>query len=152
MISCILENAMKEEIIEAVKEFVVNIGFPSAEVSLDEERRKVVILIDGRFVDENITTILPAFDHIINTILKKKGLIPHVIDINYYRKERERIIVDLSKAAAKKAMITKQEVELPPMNGYERRIVHMEITTHPELITESIGAGKDRRVMIKFVQ
>lgn len=143
---------MKEAIIESVREFVVNIGFPNAEVSLDEERRKVIILIENRFIDENITTILPAFDHIINTILKKKGLIPHVIDINYYRKERERIIVDLAKAAAKKAMITKQEVELPPMNGYERRIVHMEITTHPELTTESVGVGKDRHVMIKFVQ
>ena len=143
---------MKEAIIEAVKEFVFNIGFPSAEITLDEDRRKVIILIENRFIEDNITTILPAFDHVINTILKKKGLIPHVIDINYYRKERERIIIDLAKAAAKKAMITKQEVELPPMNGYERRIIHMEITTHPELTTESVGIGKDRHVMIKFVQ
>jgi len=143
---------MKEAIIEAVKEFVANIGFPNAEVSLDEERRKVIILIENRFIEENMITILPAFDQIINTILKKKGLIPHVIDINYYRKERERIIVELAKAAAKKAMMTKQEVEFPPMNGYERRIIHMEITAHPELITESTGAGKDRHVMIKFVQ
>lgn len=143
---------MKEAILEAVKEFMGNIGFPGAEVSLDEERRKVIILIENRFIEDNIVTILPAFDHIINTILKKKGLIPHVIDINYYRKERERIIVELAKAGAKKAMITKQEVELPPMNGYERRIVHMEITTHPELTTESVGIGKDRHVVIKFVQ
>ena len=143
---------MKEAIIEVVKEFVTHIGFPNAEVSLDEERKKVVILIENKFIEDNIITILPAFDHIINTILKKKGLIPHVIDINYYRRERERIIVELAKAGAKKAMMTKQEVELPPMNGYERRIVHMEITTHPELTTESVGTGKDRHVVIKFVQ
>ncbi|RJQ30127.1 hypothetical protein C4565_00980 [Candidatus Parcubacteria bacterium] len=143
---------MKEMIIETVKEFISNLGFPNAEVSLDEDKRKVIILIENRFVEDNIINILPAFDHVINTILKKKGLIPHVIDINYYRKERERIIVELAKAGAKKAMITKQEVELPPMNGYERRIVHMEITTHPELTTESVGIGKERHVMIKFVQ
>lgn len=143
---------MKEMIIETVKEFIFNLGFPNAEVSLDEEKRKVIILIENRFIEDNIINVLPAFDHVINTVLKKKGLIPHVIDINYYRKERERIIVELAKAGAKKAMITKQEVELPPMNGYERRIVHMEITTHPELTTESVGIGKERHVMIKFVQ
>lgn len=138
-------------IIEKTKEITALLGYPEAEIAIDEERRKIIILIDDRFVVDNVETVLPALDHVINIILKKEGLIPHVVDLNYYRKERERLIVELVKAAARKATITKQEVELPAMNGYERRLVHMEITAHPELRTESTGMGKDRRVVIKFV-
>jgi predicted RNA-binding protein Jag len=139
-------------IVEKTKELIALMGFPAAEVALDEEKRKVIILIDDRFVSENVVTILPALDHVINLMLKKQGLIPHVVDLNYYRKERERLIMELAKAAAKKASVTKQEVALPAMNGYERRLVHMELTTHPELKTESSGMGKDRHVIIKFVE
>ncbi len=138
-------------IIEKSKEIIALLGYPDAEVAVDEERRKIIVLIDDRFVVENVETILPAVDHVINLVLKKEGLIPHVVDLNYYRKERERLIVELVKAAARKATITKTEVELPAMNGYERRLVHMEITAHPELRTESTGIGKERRVVIKFV-
>jgi predicted RNA-binding protein Jag len=139
-------------IVEKTKELIALMGFPAAEVALDEEKRKVIILIDDRFVSENVVTILPALDHVINLMLKKQGLIPHVVDLNYYRKERERLIMELAKAAAKKASVTKQEVALPAMNGYERRLVHMELTTHPELKTESSGMGKDRQVISKFVE
>lgn len=138
-------------IVEKTKEIITLLGFPHAEVALDEERRKVIVLIDDRFVSDNVETILPAMDHVINTVLKKAGLIPHVVDLNYYRKERERLISELVRAAARKATITKEEVELPAMNGYERRLVHMEIATRPELKTESTGVGKERRVVIKFV-
>jgi predicted RNA-binding protein Jag len=138
-------------IIEKTKEIITLLGYPEAEVAVDEDRRKVIVLIDDRFVSENVETILPAIDHIVNIVLKKEGLIPHIVDLNYYRKERERLISELVKAAARKATITKQEVELPAMNGYERRLVHMEITEHPELKTESTGMGKERRVVIKFV-
>lgn len=138
-------------IIEKTREVIALLGYPEAEIAIDEERRKIIVLIDDRFVVDNVETILPAVDHVVNLILKKEGLIPHVVDLNYYRKERERLIVELVKAAARKATITKQEVELPAMNGYERRLVHMEITAHPELRTESTGMGKDRRVVIKFV-
>lgn len=140
------------QIIETTKQLLALMGFPEAEVAVDEERRKIILLIQNRFIEENVETVLPAFDHLINLMLKKSGIIPHVIDLNYYRKERERLIVELARAAARKASVMKQEVELPPMNGYERRLVHMELTAHPELKTESTGIGKDRRVIIKQVQ
>ena len=79
---------------------------------------------------------------------KEKAL---VVDLNYYRKERERLIAELARAAAKKATVTREEVELPPMNAYERRLVHLEITTHPDLKTESAGIGKERHVIIKHL-
>jgi spoIIIJ-associated protein len=71
------------------------------------------------------------------------------LDINRYRQERENLITELAKAAAKKALATKGEIPLPAMNSYERRLVHVALAVHPDVMTESAGAGKGRYVIIK---
>jgi len=37
---------------------------------------------------------------------------------------------------------------LEPMSAYERRIVHLALTEHPDVITQSIGEGEARKVVI----
>jgi len=140
-----------EVVSQKVKKLLSLLGFPGAEISVDAEHRKISIFIDDIVLQDNVSAILPALDHILNLMLRKESDQAFVVDVNHYRKDRERIIIDLAKAAARKAMITKGDVELPPMNAYERRLVHMEITAHPELKTESVGASKERRVVIKHV-
>ncbi len=126
-------------------------GFSEAQVTVDEEHRKVVVVVDDEFFRSQLPTSLPALEHLINLMLRREKLPSFVVDINYYRRERERLIIELAKAGAKKALLTKTDVELPPMNAYERRLVHVEISTHPDLTTESEGVGKDRRIVIKHI-
>lgn len=141
-----------QELFEKTKKLIELGGFSGVSMSVDEEHRKISFSIDDRVLSENLTTFLPAFDHVLGLMFRKERQNPFVIDINYYRKERERLISELARAASKKAVITKQDVELPAMNGYERRLVHMEIAAHPELRTESVGEGKERRVIIKRIE
>ncbi len=126
-------------------------GFPSAEVSIENEHHKVTIMADDEVIRSNLAAILPAVEHLVNLMAHHEDLPAHVVDINYYRRERERLIVELAKAAAKKAVITKSEVSLPAMNAYERRLVHVEISTHPDLKTESVGLGRDRHIVIHLI-
>jgi spoIIIJ-associated protein len=35
------------------------------------------------------------------------------------------------------------------MPAYERRIVHLALANHPDVITESIGQGESRKVVIR---
>lgn len=140
-----------EAIVQKLTTLLNLMGLDDAKVVVDEEHRKVSLYINDGFVQENLAQVLPAFEHLMNLILKHDGFSQFVVDVNSYRKERERLIVELARAAARKAVATKQEIELPPMNSYERRLVHVEITTHPELTTESMGVGKDRHVVIKRV-
>lgn len=122
-------------------------------VTVDEEHHKISLFVDDEAVRGDVAPIiLSALNHILNQILKKEGKPYHVIDLNYYRKERERLISELARAAAKRATVTKEEVELPPMNAYERRLVHLEIATHPELTTESRGISKERKVVVKQLE
>ena len=71
------------------------------------------------------------------------------IDVNNYRKEREKIIIELAKAAARKVAATQKEVSLPVMNAYERRLVHLELSSRPDVATESVGEAKERYVVVK---
>ena len=38
---------------------------------------------------------------------------------------------------------------LKPMSPFERRIVHMALAEYPDIITQSVGEGETRRVVIK---
>jgi len=139
-----------------IKEFVEELfkkgGFEKVEVSIDEEIKKISLVVDDEFFRAHIPEMLKPAEHLLNLIFKKELGKVYVLDMNYYRKERERIIIELAKAGAKKAKITKEAIELPPMNSYERRLIHMEIASNPDLITESIGDGKNRRVVIKPIK
>ncbi len=132
------------------EELFKHLGLQS-EIMSDPERRRLSVMVDGREIRENIASVLPALDHLVNLMVRKDTRELLIVDLNHYRKERERLIVDLARAAAHRAMVTKEDVELPPMNAYERRLVHVEIQSHPELRTESVGTGKARRTFIRRI-
>lgn len=140
-----------ENIKKTIEQTLSLMGFEETKISIDEEHRKISIFIDDELVQSQIEQMLPALDHLSNVLLRKEGLPPYMVDLNFYRKERERLIIELARAAAKKAAMKKESVELPPMNSYERRIVHMELADKPDLQTESIGESRDRRVVIKLI-
>ena len=141
-----------ESIFKDVEKLINLIGFKEIQVSFDEERRRISLIVDDKLVHENMGVFLSSLDHVLGLMFRKKKESPFVLDVNYYRRERERLIEELARAAAKKATITKTNIELPAMNSYERRIVHVEIATHPELCTESTGEGKERRVIVKRLE
>ena len=53
---------------------------------------------------------------------------------------------------AERAKFFKSSVPLDPMNGYERRIIHTFLEKDKNIITDSEGVGKDRHIVIKFVE
>ena len=140
---------------ETIKACVDKMELRDCEVICDESAKKVSILLhDGEnpFIKNNAQKIVQDFNLLAQLIAKKLGEPTVFVDVNNYRLERERIIVELAKAAARKAMATKAEISLPAMNAYERRLVHMELSAHPEVKTESAGTGRERYVVIKLVE
>ena len=139
---------------EGWEEFITNtlnlIGFKDyrVEIKTDEKRGLVFIYENQQMLKENLPSIVDAINHIAQMVAKKRKQEPIFIDVNNYRHDREVIIAELAKAAAKKAAATKQKISLPAMNSYERRIVHTELAIHPDVKTESIGEGKERYVVV----
>jgi spoIIIJ-associated protein len=71
------------------------------------------------------------------------------VDVNDYREQRDGAIRAFAKRSAEKARFLEEEVTLPPMNAFERRIVHMEISEMEDMESESIGEPPRRRVVIR---
>jgi predicted RNA-binding protein Jag len=119
------------------------------EMAEDGNRNSLFIYENETFIREHLPMIVESMNHILQMMAKKNGAKPIFLDINNYRHEREGLIAELARAAAKKAATTKQEVALPAMNSYERRIVHVELAIHPNVKTESVGEGRERYIVIK---
>lgn len=72
-----------------------------------------------------------------------------VVDVNDYKKSRTSYVVDLARQAVTRVRSTQKAEALLPMAAYERRIVHMELASYPDIATESIGNEPQRRIVIK---
>jgi fibrillarin-like rRNA methylase len=134
-----------------IKKTLDLVGFKNyhLEIKIEERRGSVFIYEDQEMVKENLPVIVDAVNHILQMVAKKNQIEAIFLDVNNYRHDRERLIAELARAAAKKVAVTKIEVALPAMNSYERRLVHVELAVHPEVKTESAGEGKERYVIIK---
>lgn len=142
-----------EELSEKIKKLIEFLGYRNVDVSYNQTDKRVSILIsDLRDDHSDLQRILFPLERLIGLMAKKAGAEPAMVDINNYRVERERLIVELAKAAAHKVLINKAAVELPPMNAYERRLVHVEIAARPDLKTESVGEGPTRRVVVRPIE
>ena len=141
-----------ENLKEQLSKLVELMGFNSSQLEVTEETRLLSITIEDEFLN---TTRLPSvvlnLNRIARLMAKKMGIEPVVVDVNNYRRERERLIVELAKAAARRAVATGEPVSLPAMNAYERRLIHAELSMRPDVATESVGEGKDRFVVVKAI-
>lgn len=125
-------------------------GFGDFSISVSEESRRLSVFInEGPYLDRYVPTLVADFEFILRLVAHKTKQPPVFIDVNNYRKNREDLIIKLAKAAAKKTSSEKKVVALPPMNAYERRLIHAELATHPDVKTESEGEGKGRHVVIR---
>ncbi len=133
-----------------IKNLIEKMGFEDFSVSFDSESNRFSIFInDVKFSQESLPNFVFDLNYLVKLIIKKNDWQPVVIDVNNYRKQRQDLILEIARAAARKAVATKEEITLPPMNAYERRLIHTELSDRPDLKTESTGEGKERYVIIK---
>jgi spoIIIJ-associated protein len=134
-----------------MKNLIERMGFADFKVEVDEEHHHgaVVIYDNLNLVKENLPALIESANHIVQLVAKKNGVQAIHFDINNYRRERETLITELARTAARKVIATARELSLPAMNSYERRLVHMELMAHPEVTTESVGSGHERYVIIR---
>jgi spoIIIJ-associated protein len=71
-----------------------------------------------------------------------------LVDSGGYRLGREREIVEVARLTAEKVKKLGKPLDLSPMNAYERRIVHLTLSSDTAVRTESDGEGPVRRVRI----
>ncbi len=102
-------------------------------------------------------TSLLSLNHIVKRIFDQKLIkdkieapFSFVVDVNGYQQKKIDEIKNKAKMMVERARFFKSSVELEPMSSYERMIVHNFLKTVPDIKTESIGTGSERRVVVKY--
>ena len=93
---------------------------------------------------------LSCLQYIVRLIVanQTKSWLPITIDVEEYRQRRDKSLQALAERIAEQVKTRNVPFTLRPMPAYERRIIHLALADHPDVTTESIGAGEARRVVI----
>lgn len=147
---------MNQELTQLVQELLSKMGWEDSNVIIREganaqETDIVIKTYEARYLIGSAGQNLKALEHIVRIIAYKK--FPEIkkvtVDINEYRKERERQLREIARMAAQKAIQTNSAVKLPPMNAFERKIIHTELSIRPDVTTESQGDPPRRQLIVK---
>lgn len=76
---------------------------------------------------------------------------PIVVDIEGYKSRRKNKVQSLARSAAARAKKQHGSVSLPPMNSYERRLVHLALVDDDSVVTHSEGEEPMRHVVVTLV-
>ena len=71
-----------------------------------------------------------------------------IIDVEGYLTRRRQVLGNLAIRVAERGERTGRAQALEPMPAYERRLVHIALRNHPKVVTQSVGEGEKRKVMI----
>ena len=93
---------------------------------------------------------LAALQYVVRLIInhQMKVWTPVVIDVEGYKQRRSEALQALAVRMAEQVRVKGVPFTLEPMPAYERRIIHLALTDHPDVTTESTGEGDARKVVI----
>ncbi len=127
-----------------------------AEINAGDTDPSVVLNITGLSESDQQLLIgrrgehLTAVQFMVNLLLGAKTDLwaRVVVDVDGYRVKRRAALTMLAERMAERVIEQGQPYPLEPMSPYDRRLVHMALSEHPQVVTESTGEGDERRVVI----
>ncbi|PTA67387.1 Jag family protein [Deinococcus arcticus] len=128
---------------------------PELQVSV----REVEDALEAEITGENAAKLagrdgrtLGAIEVLAYTVLAKHEGRTHLrvrVDIGGYRKRQADTLTKLAERLAVQVAKSGEPHELQPMPAAERRVIHIALKEHPDVMSESVGEGAARRLIIK---
>ncbi len=148
------------------QEFVKNLlntidaSYDSIETVFDEDSGLTTISVkskDGRLLigkdGETLNALSTLLHRYLESGLKEnESPISISLDVNDFQKKHIEDIKTKAHMMAERAKFFKSSIELDPMNGYERRIIHTFLEKDKNILTDSTGEGKNRRIVITYTE
>ena len=93
---------------------------------------------------------LASLQYIVRIIVghQPKAWSQVVVDVEGYKRRRYQSLQTFARNTAEQVKARGASFALEPMSAYERRIIHITLADHPDVVTESYGLGEARRVVI----
>lgn len=113
------------------------------EINLNTEDSGIVIGYHGDTL-ESLQLVLSL------CLARKLGEFKRVsIEVGEYKKKREEWLKNLAAETKDRVLSENKEIYLSDLKSWERRVVHMILQNDQEVVSESIGEGKDRVLVVK---
>ena len=149
----------QEEIKTIVREFLEKLTIAVDEVTLGGSETLPLFQVSTKdsgvligMNGENLRALNAVLKRIVERRLGAEAASQFLLDVNGYHSRRIEEVRGKARMLAERARTFKYDVEMSPMNAYERMIVHATFSTDPNIATESVGEGKVRHIILKYVQ
>ncbi len=145
----------REALKKIIADFFAAMGVEVTELKVSDNVRCVVEVTSP----ESQRLIGPRGEHLraLNMIARRLVEAKHgedtasfLIDINGFQESQLETVRQNARILAQRARLFKHDVELEPMNPYERLVVHELFAEDPDIKTESAGEGKFRHIVLKY--
>ncbi len=155
--SAAAEKDTVAQVQDVVENLLQRMGIPYQEVRVRQDERDadlVYVDINGRdlgmLIGRKKAEVLNAFQYIVSLIIGKRleHWVQVVVDVQGYRKRRERALQIMAQRLADQAVKTGRRQMLEPMPANERRIVHLALRDRDDVETLSVGEEPNRKVTI----
>lgn len=152
-----MNNEQGTTIKNIVEELVNRMGF-SATVEVTESKDlptkylcSISVAEGQNFLIGQYGMNLAALQHLARIMARKQigEKLDIVVDVNNYFAEKKEVLEKEAKQALEEALQNNISVALRPMLSYERKIVHAFLSSNESVVTESVGVGEERRVMVR---
>jgi len=93
---------------------------------------------------------LASLGHIAKLVVaaRLKAWLPLNVDVAGYKKRRQDSLQRLALYLAEQVKSRHRAMTMEPMPPAERRVIHLSLADHPDVVTNSIGEGENRKVVI----
>ncbi len=110
------------------------------------------IVLDG----ENVGAVIGHRGETLDALQYLAGLVANdgagyykvSLNIGTYREKREQTLFALAERVSEQVIRTGRSKSLEPMNPYERRIIHTAVQSIDGVLSNSVGEGSSRRIVI----
>ncbi|WP_309571996.1 protein jag [Deinococcus sp.] len=95
---------------------------------------------------------LGAIEVLAYTVLAKqdgRGELRVRVDVGGFRKRQADTLTKLAERLAVQVAKSGESHEMQPMPASERRVIHIALKEHPDVMSESVGEGSSRRLIIR---
>lgn len=145
----------KKDITQTIIALLEAMGVSSPSVSVLTDDFGTVYMVETKESDlliGNRGETLLSLNHLVKRMIEKEeGVENFSVDVNGYQKERNEELRARARVYAERAKTFQSDVEMDPMSSYERMMVHAALSGEGHIKTESVGVGRDRRVVIKYI-
>ena len=151
------ETSERDKIIDAAEDFLQEV-FDTLNLQVtmkieDDAEEGCLIELSGKGLGILIGRrgqALDSLQYLLNLAVNRKveDKVHFTLDVEDYRRRREQALTKLAKGVAERAIKTRREIKLEPMNRHERKIIHTVLQDNERVETHSAGEDPYRYIIV----